>query len=220
MNGKTIVCITAHPDDEAFGPSGTIAQLSGDNDVYVVCATKGQSGQDSSKAEGKLINRRVKELKESAKILGVKKVFFLGFRDGTLSNNLYHKLASKIQEYLEELKPEIIITFAPTGVSGHVDHVVISLVSSYVFYKLPFIKEMWQRVITPERSEDLSRDYFVYVPPGTERKNIDKIVDVSGVWDLKVAAMKQHESQRHDYERILESAKKFPKEEYFIVIKK
>ncbi|MBI4159549.1 PIG-L family deacetylase [Candidatus Wolfebacteria bacterium] len=84
---KTIVCIFAHPDDEAFGPGGTIAKLAKKNRVYIICATKGEAGKDSRRKKmGVLHDHRASELVASAKILGVKKVYFLGFKDGTLSN--------------------------------------------------------------------------------------------------------------------------------------
>src|SRR5579872_4442081 len=121
---KTIVCVFAHPDDEAFGPGGTIALLAKENDVYILCATKGEAGQNSlTDLETPLQNERMEELKRSAKILGVKKVIFLDFIDGTLSNSLYHKLAEKITQYLNELKPEMLLTYENRGISGHIDHI-------------------------------------------------------------------------------------------------
>ncbi|MBP9816108.1 PIG-L family deacetylase [Candidatus Woesebacteria bacterium] len=36
-----IVAIFAHPDDEAFGPGGTLAKLSNEHDVYIICVTSG-----------------------------------------------------------------------------------------------------------------------------------------------------------------------------------
>lgn len=216
---KTVVCVFAHPDDEAFGPSGTIYKLAKENDIYVLCATKGQAGQDSRSETGtNLTSRRAKELKTSAKRLGVKKVYFLGFKDGTLSNNLYHKLAEKIKTHLESLKPEIVITFEPQGISGHIDHITVSMATTFVSKKLVFVKELWYHCITEERAA-LRKDYFIYFPPGYKRSDIDKIVDISDVWDVKVKAMRTHESQKHDADRILKDAGQFPKEEYFLVKK-
>src|SRR3989344_3283405 len=116
---KKIVCIFAHPDDESFGPSGTIAKLSKENDVYIICATDGDAGENQNKYKdlGKV---RTEEARKSAKVLGVKKVFFLGHKDGTLSNSLYHLLAEKVQGILDDIRPDTLITFEPRGVSGHI----------------------------------------------------------------------------------------------------
>lgn len=216
---KNFVCIFAHPDDEAFGPSGTIYKLTKEYNVYILCATKGQAGKDSDISKSSLGMRRAEELKKSAKILSVKKVYFLGFRDGALSNNLYHKIAYKIQKHLEKLHPEKVMTFGPNGVSGHIDHITMHYVTMYVISKLRFVREIWQTVIPLERSQD-RKDYFIYFPPGLPRKNIDRIVNVADVWNLKIAAMKCHKSQKHDYERILKTSEKYPKEEYFTIVKK
>lgn len=216
---KTIVCVFAHPDDEAFGPSGTIYKLAKENDVYILCATKGQAGQDSRSETGtSLTSRRAAELKNSAKLLGVKKVYFLGFKDGTLSNNLYHKLAEKIKTHLESLRPEIVITFEPHGVSGHIDHIAVSMATTFVVKKLAYVRELWYHCIKRERSTFM-KDYFIYFPPGYKNSEIDKVVDIKDVWNVKVKAMHMHESQKHDAERILKMAEHFPKEEYFLVKK-
>lgn len=218
---KTVVCIFAHPDDEAFGPSGTIALLAQENDVYILCATKGQSGKDSDFASPQQLHqRRVQELLESAKILGVKKVFFLGFKDGTLCNNLYHKLADKIENYILKLQPEIILTFENKGISGHIDHITVSMVATYVFEKHTCVRQLYYYCRTEEQSKKLRKDYFIYYPPGYPKSKIDKTFRVDGVWKTKIQAMYTHKSQKHDADRILECSKNLPKEECFLVLKK
>lgn len=214
---KSVVCVFAHPDDEAFGPSGTIYKLAKDYDVYILCATKGQAGKDSIHNDNlKLTQRRAEELKASAKILGVKQVYFLGFKDGTLSNNVYHKLADKIKFHLENLKPEIVMTFEPHGVSGHIDHITVSFATQFVLRDLKEPKELWMYCLKKGR-EEFRKKYFIYFPEGYDSNNIHKTVDVLDVWDMKVKAMMCHKSQRHDAESILKVAKHFPKEEYFII---
>ena len=218
---KTAVCIFAHPDDEAFGPAGTIHKLTKKYDVYLLCATKGEIGKNSSNRKKNLIEVRADELRKSAKILGIKKVYFLGFVDGTLSNSLYHKLASSIEKHLKSLKPEIILTSNPNGGSGHIDHIVVSMVSSYLFERLAFVKKIMYTAMLREATDKWKKqEYFVYRPDGIKRSEVDEIVDVSDVWDTKIAAMKAHASQKHDYERIIEMRKDLPKEEYFIVRKR
>ena len=212
---RVVVAIFAHPDDEAFGPSGTITKLAKTHDIYVLCATRGEAG-GNLKNIGKV---REKELRCSAQILGVKEVYFLGFADGTLSNSLYHRLAAKIEQKLKLLKPQTVLTFEPRGISGHIDHITVSLATTYVFYKLPFVQKLLYFCISEEERK-LVKDYFIYFPPGYKKSDINQIVDVSDVWDTKVASMLCHKSQIADAKRILKMRQKFPKVEYFLVTNK
>lgn len=214
-NKKVVVAVFAHPDDEAFGPSGTLTKLAKTNDVYLLCATKGEEG-GNHKNLGRI---RAKELQESAKIIGIKKVYFLGFRDGTLSNSVYHSLAKKIEKKLKELEPQTVITFEQKGVSGHIDHITVSMVTTFVFNKLPFVKTLLYYCIRQDERRKIS-DYFIYFPPGYKDAEIDKTVNIKSVWETKVKAMKAHKSQFNDAERILEMLKLLPKEEYFLEVKK
>jgi LmbE family N-acetylglucosaminyl deacetylase len=214
---KKIVGIFAHPDDESFGPSGTLALLAKENAVYLICVTNGDAAE--GKPNSTLAEIRKEELESSAKIIGVKKVFFLNFSDGTLSNNIYHHVAESIQEVLDAIQPELIITIEPRGVSGHLDHIAVSMISSFVFQKVSYAKEIWYQCISDVR-RNLIESYFVYFPPGYTKEEIDKTVDVSSVWEQKLQAIRQHESQKNDVASVLAAAEKLPKEEYFLVKKK
>lgn len=215
MKRKSLVCVFAHPDDEAFGPGGTIATFAKDYDVYILCATKGEAGGTA--------NVREQELLASSKILGVKHVNFLGFTDGTLCNSIYHDLVAMIKKHIEEIKPELLLTFEPRGVSGHIDHIVVSMVTTYYFEHQKRIKKLlyfctidWQIKII----KTFYKNYFVYHPPGYKKNEIDLTVDISSVWKTKVAAMKIHKSQIHDVNRLLLFQRLVPKKEYFLVLNK
>ncbi len=216
---KPVVAIFAHPDDEAFGAAGTLALLAKEREVFLICVTDGSEGMNSSKKTRALAEIRQEELLDSAKVLGIKQVFFLGFKDGSLSNNLYHKVAEKIQKILEKIKPEIVLTDELRGVSGHLDHIAVSFITTYVFKRLSFVSELWYYCVTEKRQQSV-KDYFIYWPPGYKKEEISKVIDVSVVWEQKTEAMYQHESQRHDVERILKEYNGLPQEENFIVLKK
>lgn len=216
LNKKTVVGIFAHPDDEAFGPAGTIAKFAKDHDVYIICATKGEEGMGKS---SKLAQIRSKELKDSAKILGVKDVYFLGFQDGTLSNNLYHSLASKIENRLKKLKPEIIITHETRGISGHIDHITVSMATSFVFKKLKCTKTLMYYCIDKKAAEHMNH-YFIYFPPGYCREDVDKIVNIKNVWETKKRAMMAHVSQKKDAQAVMKRNEGLKKEEYFFILNK
>lgn len=211
-----VIAIFAHPDDEAFGPGGTLAVLSKTHNVYIITVTGGEAGKNSlDSAEKDLSEIRKSELLSSAKILGVKKVYFLGFKDGSLSNNLYHKIASKIERKLKVLKPDIVITFESGGVSGHIDHIATHFITTFVVKKLKKNPQLWYYFV-PETHRALPSDYFIYFPPALEKSDADKIIDTTDVWDIKKKAMLAHRSQAHDANRLLKHIEILPKNEYFL----
>lgn len=216
---KNIVCIFAHPDDEAFGPGGTIALLAQKYSVRIVCVTNGEAGINSTKETRALSEIRRDELLKSAEVLGVKDVQFVGYKDGSLSNNLYHEITDKLINILDAFKPDTLLTFEPRGVSGHLDHITVSMVTSFIFEKLSYVKKIMYYCIS-EDNRALEGDYFIYFPPGYTRQEIHEVFDVSPVWNIKLAAMIEHRSQKHDADRIMKKLNKLPREEYFLVRKK
>jgi len=216
---KKVVAIFAHPDDEALGPSGTLATLSNDHEVYIICVTSGEAAGKTK--EEKLVIGQIRrdEVLKSAKILGVNEVYFLGYEDGELRNNIYHQLAEDIKKKIEEIRPDTLLTFELHGVSGHIDHIAVAFIASFIFRKYSFIKKLMYYVTSKDES-DLMEDYFVYFPDGYKRNEVDEVFDVSGVWDIKLSAMNCHISQIHDVKRVIKNKKKYPKEEYFLTRKK
>lgn len=220
MRKQSVVGIFAHPDDETFGPGGTLALYAQKYDIYLICATNGDGKQGNRKKEKELGKIRKKELQASAEILGVKKVFFLGYRDGSLQHNVYHEIADKVLTILQKIQPAILVTFEPRGVSGHIDHIVMSMISSFVFPKVISAKKLMKYCTSTKRSQIMGEGYFIHFPLGYSTEEIDEVVDVSPVWDQVVKAMKQHVSQMHDIRRHLERGKNLPKEEAFLVLEK
>jgi LmbE family N-acetylglucosaminyl deacetylase len=216
---KPLVAVFAHPDDEAFGPGGTLATFVKERDVYVICVTDGDAGKNSSTKTKSLAEIRKDEIEESTKILGIKQVFFLGYKDGTLCNNVYHEIAEKIEKLISPIKPEILLTFEPRGVSGHIDHMAVSMITSFVFERSAFVKELWYYCLS-RHARGLQESYFIYFPPGYKDSEIDRVVDVTPVWKQKLTAMHKHESQKHDIDRILKTFEKRTKEEYFLILRK
>lgn len=218
---KTVVAVFAHPDDEAFGPGGTLAKFSKTHDVYIICATCGERGFNAlAKTNKKLGDVRIKELLSSAKILGIKEVFFLNFEDGTLSNSIYHQLASAIEEKVLKLNPSTIITFEQRGVSGHVDHITVSMATTFVAKKLRKTNKLYYYFYTHHMSNPIAKDYFIYFPKGYKASQADWENDIAEVWDIKLRAIKAHRSQINDANRLIGILEKLPKKEHFLKFKR
>ncbi|HRQ32687.1 MAG TPA: PIG-L family deacetylase [Anaerolineales bacterium] len=88
---KTILTVLAHPDDETFGLGGTLALYTRRGyDAYYLCATRGEAGAvDEEFMQGfkDIAALRTDELMRAAKILGLKDVFFLGYRDSGMNGS-------------------------------------------------------------------------------------------------------------------------------------
>jgi LmbE family N-acetylglucosaminyl deacetylase len=138
---KTLLAVLAHPDDESFGLGGTLALYASKGyDVYYVCATRGEAGTvDEEYLNGykDVAEMRTDELMRAAKELGLKEVFFLGYRDSGMPgmdanqhpdaqiNAPVEEVAGRVVKYIRMLKPEVVLTFDPIGGYKHPDHIHI-----------------------------------------------------------------------------------------------
>jgi LmbE family N-acetylglucosaminyl deacetylase len=120
------VAIVAHPDDLEFGAAAAIARWTGQGkEIAYVMVTSGEAGIDGLEPEE---CRRVREAEqvESARVVGVSEVEFLGFPDGTLEYGL--PLRAAVAEAVRRHQPEIVITgnfrdtFGP-GALNQADHI-------------------------------------------------------------------------------------------------
>ncbi len=148
---KTILAVLAHPDDETFGLGGTLALYSSRGyDTYYVCATRGEAGSaDEEFMQGfkDTAEMRTDELLRAAKILGLKDVFFLGYRDSGMPgmeangypnaqiNHPVEEVAGHVVKHIRELKPEVVLTFDPIGGYKHPDHIHIQRATTLAFEK-------------------------------------------------------------------------------------
>jgi len=219
---KKILAVFAHPDDEAFGPGGTLAKYSALGvEIHLLCATRGERGQGDKnsklKKELEIHLVREKELLRSAEILGVKKVEFLDFIDGQLSNAIYHKLAQKIISKIESFKPQVIITFDRLGISGHLDHIAVSMVATYSYLKTYEASKLYYLCLSKQQRRQEGDDYFVYFPEGYSEKQITTRIDYTKFFKKKVAAMYQHRSQLPDVKFIHSYLKKIAKVDNYIL---
>ena len=148
---KTILAVLAHPDDESFGLGGTLALYAQKGyDTYLICATRGEVGTvDEEHLNGfkDTAELRTTELKRAAEILGLREVFFLGYRDSGMPgteenkhpdaqiNHSIDEVAGKVVRYIRELKPDVVITFDPIGGYKHPDHIHIHKATVLAFEK-------------------------------------------------------------------------------------
>ncbi len=126
----TIMTILAHPDDETFAFSGTLAKYAAQGArIICVCATRGEGGDisDLSDATKETLGQvREAELRAAAAVIGAAEVIFLDYIDGTLHTVDFDELVGKAVRLIRQYRPDVLISFGPEGVYGHLDHITMS----------------------------------------------------------------------------------------------
>ena len=138
---RCLLFVGAHPDDESFGPGGTLAHyaLQGVK-VYYACATRGEVGAAAPEHMAGFespADMRWSELTCAAEALRLAGVIHLGYRDsgmpGSTNNTEPDALAaapldevtSRVVKLIRDLRPQVVMTFDPIGGYRHPDHIAI-----------------------------------------------------------------------------------------------
>ncbi|NTU80586.1 MAG: hypothetical protein HGA45_14615, partial [Chloroflexales bacterium] len=69
---------------------------------------------------------REAELRASAAMLGLRLVTFMDYLDGDLDRADPEEATGKIVAALRRIRPQVVVTFDPTGFYGHPDHIAIA----------------------------------------------------------------------------------------------
>ncbi|MCU6711971.1 bacillithiol biosynthesis deacetylase BshB2 [Paenibacillus sp. J5C_2022] len=169
-----ILVVLPHPDDEAFGLSGTLAaHIQNGEQVTYACLTLGEMGRNMGippfASRVTLPAIRKLELESSCRAIGIQDLRLLGFHDKTIEFEDQSLLDESIGNLLEELRPSLIYTFYP-GYSVHPDHDATGGAVVRTIGKLPeadrppvrciaFAKNMKQAIGEPDCVYDV-RDFL------------------------------------------------------------
>ncbi|WP_066367228.1 bacillithiol biosynthesis deacetylase BshB2 [Neobacillus fumarioli] len=184
---RHVLVVFPHPDDEAFGVSGTIAtHIKSGTPVTYACLTLGEMGRNMGNPpftnRENLPKIRKKELQEAAHVLGIQDLRMLGYRDKTVEFEDEEKLSNHLLSIIHEVNPSLIITFYP-GYAVHPDHDATGAGVVRAVSKLaPDARPTLHCVAFSNNCVE-------------ELGEADIIHDISPVIDKKLAAIKAHRSQ-------------------------
>ncbi|MFC4617563.1 bacillithiol biosynthesis deacetylase BshB2 [Camelliibacillus cellulosilyticus] len=176
-----------HPDDEAFGVAGTIAQFTQAGiPVTYACGTLGEMGRNMGQpffaTRETLPKIRKQELQAAAKVMGIQDLRMLGLRDKTVEFEDIDEIADKISAIIDEIHPSLIITFYP-GFAVHPDHDAYGAAVIHAAMRLPEAErpKIYCKAFSRDCQDVLGRP--------------DIVNDVLDVLDTKVEAIKAHRTQ-------------------------
>ncbi len=139
---RRLLAIFAHPDDESFGPGGTLAKYAREGvEVHVCTVTDGAAGSyDPALLEAAgvpdLASLRRRELECACQVLGAR-LHLLGYRDSGMEgspdnahpDSLYkaplERVVRDLVAVIRRIRPHVVITHDPTGWYFHPDHIKV-----------------------------------------------------------------------------------------------
>ena len=150
----TLLAVHAHPDDESIGTGGILAKYAGKGvRTVVVYCTRGEEGDilnpefTPPSPEMSMEAIRAIEVEKAIKVLNVKSVYFLGYRDSGMQGSPANRhpnsfagadvdqAAEKLVAIIREIKPQVVVTYNEKGGYGHPDHIMAHRITVAAFHK-------------------------------------------------------------------------------------
>jgi LmbE family N-acetylglucosaminyl deacetylase len=219
-----LLVVVAHPDDESFGCGSLLAHAAAVGyETSVLCATRGEAGESRIDAlTSKTIDlaaHREAELRDAARILGVRQVRLLEHRDsgmtgdpdpGALAAADPEVVAAEVRSVVDELCPDVVVTLDASD--GHRDHVVIrdaTLAAVESAAHRPEATYLWclARSSMLRWAEHMRRSgggdaYLAVAELGTPDDEITTEIDVSAHLPTRWRAIRAHTSQASPYDEL------------------
>ncbi len=174
----TLMVVHAHPDDEASSTGGILAKYSaeGVRTVLVTC-TDGAQGdapgglkpdEDGHDAK-EVVDLRIEELRRSCEVLGVRHLELLGYQDsgmmgwpsndapGSFWTTPVEPVAQRLVALFEHYRPQVVVTYDPTGFYGHPDHIQTHRVTAAAFETSQIPRKLYCPTIPRSRFAEFGR---------------------------------------------------------------
>lgn len=193
---RHVLVVFPHPDDEAFGASGTIIQYRKQGiPVTYACGTLGEMGRNMGQPffanRETLPDVRKKELYDACKVMGISDLRLLGYRDKTMEFEKTEDVAKRIGDIIKEVNPSLVITHYPDH-AIHPDHDACGRATVRAVLEIPeeARPKLYCQAITSDRIEVLGEPDIVH--------------DVSDVIEDKINTIKAHRSQTEHMAKTME----------------
>jgi N-acetyl-1-D-myo-inositol-2-amino-2-deoxy-alpha-D-glucopyranoside deacetylase len=204
-----LLLVHAHPDDESITTGGTIARCVAEGgEVVLVTCTLGEEGeiippelaQLGAWAADQLGGYRSGELAVACRALGVTEHRYLGgigrWRDSGMAGTpsaAYPRAfaggpldeqAAQLREIIDEVRPEVVVTYNSFGGYGHPDHI-----------RAHDITMAAVEVSTVRRVFHIAAGGGSVTPDEAPAQEISTVVDIRDQLEAKIAALRAHATQ-------------------------
>src|SRR5919198_4488908 len=122
---RRLLCVTAHPDDEAWAFGGALLRYrQQDVETAVICLTRGGAGtyRGEAKTSAEQMAIRSQEFEAACRVLNLSRCELLDYPDGALAGVNFFEVVADLTRRIRAGKPDVVITFGTEGtVSAHPD---------------------------------------------------------------------------------------------------
>lgn len=194
---EVIAAVYAHPDDGEFFAAGALSRWAAEgHKVYAICATSGDLGTRRRDVERAALSAaRAAELIQAQVVLGAEPPILLGYPDGALREH-GAALRERLIYLFRALRVTRVVTFDPwRRYEIHPDHIEVGRMASEAaaFSGFPLQHPEHLRGSPSAPVEPWQPREVWYMMPTDHRPN--RLVDITGTFDRKVAALLCHSSQ-------------------------
>ncbi|HWZ43544.1 MAG TPA: PIG-L family deacetylase [Candidatus Saccharimonadales bacterium] len=201
-----LLCVTAHPDDEAGGFGGTLLRCARRGvETHVICMTAGHAAthRGGAKSDDELKQIRRREFATACRLLQVKHAVALDYPDGKLDQQDFYATVTDLTRRVREIRPQVMMTFGSEGaITAHPDHSMVSIFATMAFHwagRSNRIAGQLHAGLTPHVTQKLYHSTTLFTMP--DRQPISQapastvLELVQDEIDAKIAAFKCHTSQ-------------------------
>lgn len=190
-----VLVVVAHPDDIDFGVAGTVAHLTEAGSHVAYClVTSGEAGEDDMTVTAEeLAATREAEQTAAANKVGVQTLHWLHHPDGMVEPGL--ELRCDIARVIRIEKPDLVITQSPfrnleSTYGSHPDHLATAEATMRAVYPdarnpRSFTDQLLEQGFAPHTVPEM----------WVSQNEPDLFVDITDVFDRKIAALRSHASQ-------------------------
>jgi len=201
-----LLCVTAHPDDEAGGFGGSLLFYSSRGvETHVLCLTPGQaaSNRGGARSDEELAAMRRTEFQASCRVLKIARGEVLDYPDAGLDRVDFHAAVGELTERIRRIRPHVILTIGPEGaVTAHPDHSMVSLFTTLAYHwagRSNRFPEQLQNGLTPHRVQKLYYATTLFSLPDRQPVSpapVTATIEIGSEFlEAKIRAFKQHTSQ-------------------------
>jgi len=128
QRSRRVLAVFPHPDDESYGPAGTLFRIGQDPDAAtaVFLMTRGEAssmGGEKGLTPDEVAALRRDRLRQVDVALGLDALLIGDLPDSGMAQVPMARLTQTVSDCIEALDPQVIIAHDPRGVNAHPDHI-------------------------------------------------------------------------------------------------